>query len=124
MGSNGRINKIPSELKKHRDFLKQNREKIIADIKAGMSADECVKKWGISKGSYGQYKSGNERRLGKDFKDSDSGRPMEPEERRIWIKEIIYREEEIFRRTGEFNFIVNGTQGDIYKNAKNRKATA
>ena len=122
MGSRVQFNKIPSELKKHRDFLKQNREKIIADIKGGMSADECVNKWGISKGSYGQYKSGNERRLEKDFR--DLGRPMEPEERQIWLEDIIHREEEVFRRTGEFNFIVNGTQGDIYKNAKNRKATA
>lgn len=115
-------NKIPSELKKHRDYLKQNRENIIADIKAGMSADECVNKWGISKSSYGQYKSGNERRLGKDLK--DLGHPMEPEERRVWLKNIIHREEEVFRLTGEFNFIVNVTQGGIYKNAKNRKATA
>ena len=113
-------NKIPSELKKHRDYLKQNRENIIADIKAGMSADECLNKWRISKNSYGQYKSGNERRRGKDLK--DSGCPMEPEERRIWLKNIIYREEEVFRRTGGFNFIVNATQGGIDKNAKNRRA--
>lgn len=122
MGRCLQFNKIPSGLKIRRDFLKQNREKIIADIKAGMSADECVKKWGISKNSYGQYKSGNERRLEKDFK--DSGRPMEPEERRIWLEEIIHKEEEVFRRTGGFNFIVNIVQGGIYKNAKNRKATA
>jgi hypothetical protein len=121
MGSRLRFNKIPTELKKHRDFLKQNREKIIADIKAGMSADECVKKWGISKNSYGQYKSGNERRRGKDLK--DLGRPMKPEERRIWLEEIMHKEEEVFRRTGGFNFIVNVVQGGIYKNAKNCKAT-
>lgn len=75
-----------NNLKEHRAFLKQNRERIIADIAEGMSANECFKKWGISRFSYGQYKRGKNIKLGGDIK--DSGRPMTQEERQAWLDEM------------------------------------
>lgn len=102
-----------SSFKAHRDYLKQNRENIIADVAAGMGVNECVKKWGISPASYWQYKrNDNRKKLGTDIK--DSGRPMTEEERQAWLNEINNKEESARRQTGDFNLATAGNNKKDY----------
>ncbi len=86
---------------RRQQYVKKNREFIIADINTGLPDNQIMEKYGLTKKSLGAFKA---------FKSKNelgSFTPMSEECRQEWLRQMAEREDRVFNKTGDYCFCVD-----------------